>query len=1618
MQPFEPPEFYMPYPARSNPHQDAARVHAKVWAREMGMLDGPAGRPIDGRDRSGVWDERKFDSANYALFSSSVHPDAPGLKLNLVTDWYVWLFYFDDHFLEIYTHNHDLAGAQEFLDRLPAFMPLDPSDATPMSTNPVEAGLADLWSRTAPAMSEHWRARFSESTHNVLQAPLKELYDVTERRIPNPIDYIETRRNTGGAPWSAGLVEYAADAEVPAEIAATRPMRVLKDTFADGVHLRNDIFSYQKEVLAGEINGVVVVEQFLGCDLQQAVDAVNELATSRMQQFENTALTELPLLIAEYGLDPKALQDTLSYLKGLQDWMGGDFEWEKKTGRYKDVGLPGSASLARRRAGPSGIGTAAARTTPPGSASRHATGHDGAEHGVSSRLLGLTGIGTAAARLGLARRVASVAWPTTAPTGGGAPRVKLPEFYMPFRAGRNPHMDTVRAPTKVWAIEMGMLGSGLPGWDESGFDAANIPRLAALLHPTAPRPEFDLVVLWSTWAMFLGDFFDEFQVRRDLAGTKVALARLLTFMPTSPTEPVPVPTNPLERGLVDLWPRTAPAMSPDWRRWFAGSVKGIVESFQWEILNLIQNRIPDPVDYIEMRRQTCGAELTALFIHYILSLRMPSEVYFSRPMRGLIDAYLEWQGLLNDIFSYQKEIEQEGEFHNGVLIIQRFLDCDLPQAVTLTNGLVTSQLCHFEHVAATELPALLDELGLDEASRENIGRYVRDLQECIAGFLQAHAVSVRYEPTTRPGTTSAADMPPAPVAPALVRLPFGPTGVGTAAARIGSSGGTGVPAPVAVTTQPSDFPSKGVTSRRQPFELPEFYLPHPARLNPHLETAREHTKAWATQMGMLDVPPGTPGPRVWDEYKFDSMDVALLTSYTHPDAPAPELELITDWYVWLFYFHNHFLDTCEHTRDLAGARESLDRLPAFMPLDPSVATPMPTNPMEAGLADLWPRTAPTMSEDWRARFSESTCSLVHESLLELFNTHQSQVSNPIDYIEICRKVGMTRWSAGLVEHAVGAEVPSEIVATRPMRVLQDSFADGAQLRNDIFTYQREVEDEGRTDNGVLVAERFLGCSPQQAANIVNELITSRLQQFENTALTEVPLLCGGYGLGPGHWMDVLQYVKGLQDWQAGWHEWHVRSSRCWNTRSADALTRELPGPTGISTVAARLGLARRAASVAWPTTASAAGGEGASRVELPELYVPYHARCNPHLDTGRAKAKAWAVEMGMIGSGLTDWNESSFDSADQPRLAALMYPDAPSSKFDMAARWNTWAFFFADFFDETFQLRRDLVGAKAFLDRLPAFMPISHPEAVPVPTNLVEQGLADLWPRTAPAMPAHWRRWHSESFQRFARSLLWEILNLIENRIPDPVDYVEMRRQTNALEVPMLLLHYVQGLEIPPEVYSSRPMRALVESVLDWGGLTNDIFSYQKDVEQREIHNGVLVIQRFLDCDVPQAVTITNDLVTSRLRRFEHIVATELPSLVAELGLDATGQENIDRYVQGLQDLVAGLAHYYLTTNRYEPTTRPCTTSETGTPPIPPPVRLPFGLTGLGTAAARIGPAYGGVVVTAPASVTAPTLVWLPAIHSNAVAAYEAYQSQAPTLVWSPSSEPAPGIELGRESDL
>ncbi|MFJ8849159.1 germacradienol/geosmin synthase [Streptomyces sp. NPDC102437] len=695
----------------------------------------------------------------------------------------------------------------------------------------------------------------------------------------------------------------------------------------------------------------------------------------------------------------------------------------------------------------------------------------------------------------------------------------------------------------------------------------------------------------------------------------------------------------------------------------------------------------------------------------------------------------------------------------------------------------------------------------------------------------------------------------------------------------------------------------------QPFTLPDFYVPHPARLNAHVEEARVHTKEWARSIGMVE------GSGIWEEKDIDSHDYALLCAYTHPDCSAEALSLVTDWYVWVFFFDDHFLELFKRNPDREGAKRYLDRLPAFMPMDRGAPMPEPANPVEAGLADLWTRTVPSMSDAWRARFAVATENLLNESLWELSNINEGRIANPVEYIEMRRKVGGAPWSAGLVEYAAGAEVPEAVADERALRVLRDAFSDAVHLRNDLFSYQREVEDEGENSNGVLVLEHFLGCSTQEAADAVNDLLTSRLQQFENTALTELGPLCAQKGLGPALTAAVLAYVKGLQDWQSGGHEWHMRSSRYMNDGAVEAAT------TGFGMAAASIRFTPRS-ETARLRSHTHVPHQRVGPSLVPEIELPFGTTLNPHLAGARVRIVGWASRMGILEAqpgvpGSHIWDEARLLAADLPLCAAGLHPDATPQELDLSSQWLTWGTYGDDWFPVVHGRARDLAGAKLANERLSLFMPLDG-AGTPEPVNALERGLADLWTRTSAPMDASGRRAFRTSVEDMTASWVWELANQAQNRIPDPVDYIEMRRMTFGSDLTMSLCRLGHGRKVPPEIYRSGPLRSLENAAADYACLLNDLFSYQKEIEfEGEVHNGVLVVQNFFGVDYPTGVAIVHDLMNSRLRQFLHVAEQELPVLCDDFGLDAKAREVLAGYVQELKHWIAGILIWHRDCRRY-----------------------------------------------------------------------------------------------------
>ncbi len=103
----------------------------------------------------------------------------------------------------------------------------------------------------------------------------------------------------------------------------------------------------------------------------------------------------------------------------------------------------------------------------------------------------------------------------------------------------------------------------VPGiWNEHKLRAFDFALCSAGIHPDATADQLNLTTDWLAWGTYGDDYYPViFGRTRDLVGAKACTRRLSEFMPVEPTDiplsVVPVPGNALERGLADLWARTA-----------------------------------------------------------------------------------------------------------------------------------------------------------------------------------------------------------------------------------------------------------------------------------------------------------------------------------------------------------------------------------------------------------------------------------------------------------------------------------------------------------------------------------------------------------------------------------------------------------------------------------------------------------------------------------------------------------------------------------------------------------------------------------------------------------------------------------------------------------------------------------------------------------------------------------------------------------------------------------------------------------------------------------------------------------------------------------------------------
>ena len=385
--------------------------------------------------------------------------------------------------------------------------------------------------------------------------------------------------------------------------------------------------------------------------------------------------------------------------------------------------------------------------------------------------------------------------------------------------------------------------------------------------------------------------------------------------------------------------------------------------------------------------------------------------------------------------------------------------------------------------------------------------------------------------------------------------------------------------------------------------------------------------------------------------------------------------------------------------------------------------------------------------------------------------------------------------------------------------------------------------------------------------------------------------------------------------EAGARDWAYEETH----RQLDAALACLHAANPEPTAAAELtGVAQLLTTL--PAKQSSSTDGVARSFALPEFQIERAVRLNPQLEAARAHSMAWAREMGLIDpdADVAPWTAAELAANDFGLLCSAKFPDAPVGALNTITDWYTWMFYLDDYLVEAFVRTGDLAGAKAYLARIPPFLPIELGRELPAATNPTERGIADLWARTAAAMPTGWRSRIRSGIDEILMGHLQELRHATAQHTANPVEYLDMKRKSNGGRVAACLAEFAQDAELPAAVADGPTVRALVDAVTDSALLLNDLFSYEREVANgTENANMVLVLKDFLGCDTQQAVATTNEMITARVRQFEHIADVDIPEMCAEHDLSTGERAIVSGFVDTLRNWLPGWLEWHRRAERY-----------------------------------------------------------------------------------------------------
>jgi hypothetical protein len=316
-------------------------------------------------------------------------------------------------------------------------------------------------------------------------------------------------------------------------------------------------------------------------------------------------------------------------------------------------------------------------------------------------------------------------------------------------------------------------------------------------------------------------------------------------------------------------------------------------------------------------------------------------------------------------------------------------------------------------------------------------------------------------------------------------------------------------------------------------------------------------------------------------------------------------------------------------------------------------------------------------------------------------------------------------------------------------------------------------------------------------------------------------------------------------------------------------------------------------------------GVSQTMTRMDTLYCPFAPKVHPEASSVHEGSVLWARSLGMLP---TEQLVRSAYKAKVGWLVARGFPTATLGGLQLAADWTVLFCILDDYIEK--------LPAEAQVESYLQHLIARFRGAANSPSeDPLALGMIDLRERfLALGPPRHFLRFADRLEELFASNVV-ESRNRERRQVPSVASYLELRETTIGLQVQFALAELLEGFSLSDFTREHPALQRLATRASNIVGWANDLFTYEKEIIQGEIHNLVLVLMNERRLTITEAVAQAVRLHDAEVKRFLQEVE-QLPSF-------GVANASVRRYVTMLTCWIRGHLDWAHDNGRYRPFDEP-----------------------------------------------------------------------------------------------